>query len=374
MLARSIGLTLVFTILPCAVVSGESAGGLQVAWKDRYLTVTGNFPGGAVKTHYLEAYCRPGSTDRDWGKTVIPHHSRLLKAEAGRYLEIEDRLQDGVIVHHTIRSTHDEVQFVVKAKNPTDRPSQAHWAQPCMRIDGFTGADPSLAREVYPPYIRKCFLMLDGQVTRLPTQPWALKARYVPGQVYAPSHVDRDDVNPRPLSELVPSSGLTGCYSSDETMILAVAWEPYQEIFQGVITCMHNDFRIGGLAPGETKVIRGRMYLVPASEEKLLARFRKDFPEQTKKQRVPTKKRRRIDRRLGGFRWRATFELASTSTSQESQESEEQHACGSRFWYGLLHEVLVEEGQRCVGTFASFEQNVFLNGKRRMALAEHDHV
>ena len=264
--------------LPCSHTSAETAP-LQLTWKDRYLTVSGDFPGGAIKTHYLEAYCRPGSTDRDWSETVIPHRSRLLKAVDGRHLEIEDHLDDGVVVHHTIRATHDEVHFLVTAKNPTDTPSQAHWAQPCMRVDAFTGADPKQAREVYPPYIKKCFLIINGQWMRLPTKPWALKARYIPGQVYAPAHVDRDDVNPRPLSKLIPSDGLTGCYSADEKMILAIAWEPYQEIFQGVITCMHNDFRIGGLAPGETKVIQGRMYIVAADEAKLLARFRKDFPK-----------------------------------------------------------------------------------------------
>ncbi len=60
-------------------------------------------------------------------------------------------------------------------------------------------------------------------------------------------------------------------------MILAVAWEPYQEIFQGVITCMHADFRIGGLKPGETKTIRGKLYLVPADEALLIERYRADF-------------------------------------------------------------------------------------------------
>ena len=77
-------------------------------------------------------------------------------------------------------------------------------------------------------------------------------------------NVNRGDVNPRPLSPLVPSSGLTGCFSADERMILAVAWEPYQEIFQGVIACLHSDFRIGGLKPGETKKIHGKLYVVPA--------------------------------------------------------------------------------------------------------------
>ena len=45
---------------------------------------------------------------------------------------------------------------------------------------------------------------------------------------------------------------------------MATAWEPYQELFQGVIVCLHSDFRIGGLKPGETKAIRGKIYLMPA--------------------------------------------------------------------------------------------------------------
>jgi hypothetical protein len=68
-------------------------------------------------------------------------------------------------------------------------------------------------------------------------------------------------------------------------MILAVAWEPYQEIFQGVITCMHADFRIGGLKLGETKQIRGKLYVVEADEAALLARFEADFPNQTNRDR-----------------------------------------------------------------------------------------
>ena len=61
---------------------------------------------------------------------------------------------------------------------------------------------------------------------------------------------------------------------------MAVAWEPYQEVFQGVAICLHNDFRIGGLKPGELKKIRGKIYVVPADIEKLVSRFEHDFPEQ----------------------------------------------------------------------------------------------
>ena len=256
--------------------------GLTIHWKDRFLKVTGaNIPGESIEIHYLEAYCRPGSTDQKWGQTVIRHQSRLVSSpEDHKHLEIEDRLDDGVIVKHVIEAGDDEVKFSVTATNPTDQESAAHWAQPCMRVDKFTGTSPEHSREVYPPYIKKCFLMLDRKITRLPTKPWATEARYIPGQVYVPANVDRNDVNPRPLSKLVPSSGLTGCYSADEKLILAVAWEPYQEIFQGVITCMHADFRVGGLKPGETKQIKGKLYVVAADEAALLKRFRIDFPDQ----------------------------------------------------------------------------------------------
>jgi hypothetical protein len=29
---------------------------------------------------YLEAYCRPGSTDREWRETVIPHRVEFVEA------------------------------------------------------------------------------------------------------------------------------------------------------------------------------------------------------------------------------------------------------------------------------------------------------
>ena len=96
--------------------------------------------------------------------------------------------------------------------------------------------------------------------------------------------MDRRDVNPHPLSDLVPSNGLIGCFSHDNKMILATAWEPYQELFQGVVTCIHSDFRIGGLQPGETKQIRGKIYLVDADIPALVKRYAHDFPEQVRKQ------------------------------------------------------------------------------------------
>lgn len=248
---------------------------LKLHWQKNFLTISGpQMPGGEMRVHYLEAYCRAGSTDADWGKhTVVGHKTELVEAsDDGTLIRLKCTLKDGVVVDHTIRSKEDEVDFRLRAHNPTDARSEAHWAQPCIRVDRFTGGDQQ-------SYYHKGFVFLDGELCRMPTREWATEARYVPGQVWCPKGVDRNDVNPRPLSKLVPSNGLIGCFSEDESKIFATAFEPYQELFQGVAVCLHADFRLGGLKPGEAKDIRGKIYIVPSDVDALLARYGRDFPE-----------------------------------------------------------------------------------------------
>ena len=258
--------------IQCGEPAVQKSSGLTIHWANNFLTISGGQLPAEVRVLYLEAYCRSGSTDREWKETVIGHKTTLLEAdEAGKKLKLRCEVNDGIVVTHEITAGADEVDFKLSAHNPTRTASDAQWVQPCIQLDKFTGG----TKESYVP---KCFVFVDGKLSRLPTQPWATKARYVPGQVWCPKHVNRNDVNPRPLSDLVPSSGLIGVFSADEKLILATAWEPYQELFQGVITCVHSDFRIGGLTPGETKTIRGKIYVVD-SPDKLVSRYEKDFPE-----------------------------------------------------------------------------------------------
>ncbi len=259
--------------LTTAVQAAESAG-LRITWADNYLAVRGDdLPGDELKILYLEAYCRAGSTDRDWHDTVVPHRTELISAsEDQRRIELRCTISDGVTVDHVITAGEDEVDFRLRAHNPTDTRSEVHWAQPCMRVDRFTGRGQD-------DYLANCFVFVDGALTRFPFEPWAMKARYVPGQVWRPRNVPRGDVNPRPLSDVVPSNGLIGCYSGNGKKIMATAFEPYQELFQGVIVCVHADFRLGGLKSRETKDIRGKLYLVDADVPQLLDRYRRDFPE-----------------------------------------------------------------------------------------------
>jgi hypothetical protein len=262
----------------------KAADTLTLTREKNWLLINGSaIPGGPVRINYLEAYCRANSTDADWMKhTVIPHTSEVVSRSPDRkILRLLDHLSDGVTVHHTITAGEDEIDFQLSAHNPTKQISEAHWAQPCVRLGDFTGFGPAQTKDDYA-YVPKCFIFLHGKLERMPTRPWATEARYTPGQVWCPKNVPRADVNPRPLSPLVPSNGLIGCFSGDEKMVWAMAWEPYQELFQGVARCLHSDFRIGGLAPGETKKIRGKIYIVPNDIPALLRRYRKDFPEHIK--------------------------------------------------------------------------------------------
>lgn len=255
---------------------------LTLTWEDNILRIHGErLPGNVVEVLYVEAYCRPNSHTTDWGKhTVIDHETKLVSAsDDGKWLKLKCVLEDGVIVEHTITAAADGVDFQLVVRNPTERVSQAHWAQPCIRVGEFTGLGDPDDPSTYD-YLKRSFIFLDGKLARLPTEDWATKARYTPGQVWRAPGVSPRDVNPRPLNPRVPSNGLIGCFSGDDTLILASVWQPYQELFQGVITCLHSDFRIGGLKPGETKTIEGKIYIVPNDVPRLLERYREDFPEQ----------------------------------------------------------------------------------------------
>jgi hypothetical protein len=94
---------------------------LAISWEKNYLTIRGDFPGEEVSILYLEAYCRPGSTDREWGETVIKHTAELVsQSDDGRVIKLKDTLADGLIVEHTITAGVDSVSFELVAHNPTD--------------------------------------------------------------------------------------------------------------------------------------------------------------------------------------------------------------------------------------------------------------
>jgi hypothetical protein len=261
-----------FCLLLVALSACHAATSLRIAWTNNMLTLSSpELPGTNVQVWYLEAFCRGGSTHRDWHQTTIPHRTELVSADAdGRRIRLRTLVEGGIEVTHDIRAGRDEVDFRVEAVNRGKEFVDVQWFQPCMRVGGFTGMAQS-------NYHARCFIFTrDGLVTLDKTRRTE-DAIYRGGQVYVPADISTNDVNPRPLSPDVPVNDLIGCFSADGLKLLAMAWDHTQELFQGVIVCIHNDPRLGGLKPGEKKSLRGKIYFMKNDPEALLNRYRKDF-------------------------------------------------------------------------------------------------
>ena len=247
----------------------------------------------SLRIWYIELYqLSDGQANYD-ADHVVAHTTRQVgAAQDGSQLELRCELADGVIVEHTIRVDGSAVDFRLQATNTSAEASDVQFGACCVNVGPFTGCagtgmaafDPDT---VFPPYLAKSFVFVDGELTRMPTEPWARpvpgaqgRAEGYPGQVWPAPRVCACDCEAHPLSEVALSNGLIGCFSSDEKVVMATAWEPYQCLFQGIISCLHADPRIGGLEPGETKHARGKLYLAEARDVGALARtYEADFPE-----------------------------------------------------------------------------------------------
>jgi hypothetical protein len=216
----------------------------------------------------MEAYCKKGSTHRRWEQTIIEQENEVV-FKGPHEVKLKTSLASGVEVLHRFAVVADEILFESTFTNLTDEPADVEWMQPCIRVGGFTGLGQK-------QYCRKCFIFTDKGLTRLTDTNRTQEAIYKGGQVYVPGGIDRNDVNPRPLSPDVPTKKLIGCFSKDENVLLATAWTDVQELFQGVIVCIHADPRIGGLAPRQTKKLWGKLYIIPNDIDELLRRYNRD--------------------------------------------------------------------------------------------------
>lgn len=251
--------------------TARAESNLSIDWTNNMLRISGpNVPGGFVEIWYLEAFCRSGSTHQAWDKTTLPQKTELLSAEPGK-LRLRTAVQPDVIVDHMITAGRDDVDFRVSARNEGKQFADVQWFQPCMRVDRFTGGNQS-------NYIDHSFIFTADGLRMLDKLPRAEEALYHGGQVYVPNGISLEDVNPRPISTVRPANSLIGCFSTDQRQLLAMAWDHTQELFQGVIVCLHNDPRIGGLNPGEKKELHGKVYLLPNNPDELLHRYDRDFP------------------------------------------------------------------------------------------------
>jgi hypothetical protein len=263
-------LLVAFATAPTATAQENT---LRLAWEKNMLHISGDaIPGGPLEIWYIEACCRPGGQERDWNETTIPHETKLVEAaKDGSAITLKTVVEDGVEMVHRIEAGAGEVTFEVDLKHTGKKPSEFQWFQPCLRVGGFTG-------RTQKDYWEKSFIFTEKGIAFLHELPRQEQARYLGGQVYLPDGRKAEDMNPRPLSKIRPANGLIGCVSADGKKLLATAWDQTHELFQGVIICLHNDPHVGGMAPGESKKLRGKLYVMENEPAKLLARYQKDFP------------------------------------------------------------------------------------------------
>ena len=271
---RVAGLVVLASLILLAAGKTPAADALTLSWTNNLLTVSGpHLPGQKLDIWYLEAFCRRGSTRRDWRQTTLPHQTKLLSADpAGRALSFRTRVEPDVEVLHEIHARADELDFRFEFMNHGGQSVDLEWFQPaCIRLDRFTGCTQS-------NYTARSFLFTERGLTRLDQTKRRADALYRGGQVYVPLGIDLDDVNPRPLCEDRPVNGLIGCFSADDRWLLATASDHTQEVFEGVYVCLHSDPHLGGLKAKESKTIRSQLYLLKNDPAALLMRYGQDFP------------------------------------------------------------------------------------------------
>jgi hypothetical protein len=272
MTTRLLFAALLFSLFAPAPKAAQ-ADGLRISWTNNLLTVAApDLPGKTLDIWYLEAFCRKGSTHQDWDKTTIPHKTTLLEADAdGKRLKLLTTVKDGVEMTHVLRAGKDEIDIAYELVNRGREESQIDWFQPaCIRVEGFTGCKQS-------NYTGKSFIFTERGLTRLADTRRTEEAIYHGGQVYVPKGINLEDVNPRPLCKDAPTNGLIGCFSADDKYILATAFDSTHELFEGVYVCLHSDPHVGGLKPGETRKIHGKIYFVKNDVPALLKRYEADF-------------------------------------------------------------------------------------------------
>ena len=247
-----------------------------VGWTNNLLTLSHpRLPGGPVSVFYLEAFLRSGANQQDWRESVLPHKTVLTEADPkGRWLRFRSTVQPQVTVLHEVRAGTDAVEFRFLLHNQATQAVDLQWFQPaCIRVAGFTGRDQQ-------SFVDRSFIFTEHGRTWLRDTGRTVPARYLGGQVFPMPGVADVEANPRPIAQTRPVNGLIGCVSADDRWILATASDRTHELFEGVYVCLHSDPHVGGLQPGEQRVVRAKIYFMPNDPKRLLARYRRDFPHQ----------------------------------------------------------------------------------------------
>lgn len=183
-----------------------------------------------------------------------------------------------------VRAVPGGAELSLRITNQTGYP----WAEiagviPCWNPGQVPGTNPSaplsLNTNFSDPGRSKTFFLTA-------TGPTPLNSRAIHFNTRYREAVDRAAAaGPFPFSSKWPTSdvdavaGLLVRESEDGRWVTGIAWEDFLSV-QGhnPWNCMHACIRAGALKPGESRTIRGRIYLLPGKKEDVVALYQRDFP------------------------------------------------------------------------------------------------
>jgi hypothetical protein len=197
-----------------------------------------------------------------------------------------EAIVDSPELHLTLRPRPDGAELILRITNQ----SSQRWPElagiiPCWNPGQVPGTNPSmplpLNRNFTDPWRRNSYYVSAGGLTPLDSRALHFNARHREAAERASDGGRFAWSNKWPTSGENATAGVLIRESEDGRWVTAIAWEDFLSV-QGHNPwfCLHACVRIGALAPGESRTIRGRLYLLPGRKEDCLALFQRDFPSQ----------------------------------------------------------------------------------------------
>lgn len=184
----------------------------------------------------------------------------------------------------TMRAVPDGAELTLRVTNTTT----AVWPEvagiiPCWNPGMVAGTNPSMPRSQNPnfadPWRHKSYFVsadglspLNSRALHFHSAYRAAAERLAEGGRFLFS-------NKWPTAEVDATAGVLVRESEDGRWVTAVAWEDVLSV-QGhnPWNCLHACVRLGALKPGESRTVRGRLYLFEGTRDECLLRYRRDFP------------------------------------------------------------------------------------------------
>jgi hypothetical protein len=184
----------------------------------------------------------------------------------------------------TLRPVADGAELTLRVTNRTTHtwPEMAG-VIPCWNPGQVPGTNSSMPKPLNSkfadPWRRNTYYVSAGGLTPLDSRALHFNAALSAAAEQASEGGRFAWSNKWPTSGENATAGLLIRESEDGRWVTGIAWEDFVAV-QGHNPwyCLHNCVRVGPLQPGESRTVRGRLYLFQGTKDDCLASFQRDFP------------------------------------------------------------------------------------------------